>query len=753
MPRHDQPFAGHAERDSAASTPGWPTGPRPPTGSPNVVVIMLDDVGFAQLGCYGSSIATPNIDRLAESGLLFNNFHTTALCSPSRASLLTGRTPHNVGIGTVMELAAGYPGYDAQIPRSAATLARILQTAGWNSWAVGKWHLTPDWQRSVTGPYDTWPLGLGFERFYGFLGADTDQYHPTLIADNHPVATPATPEEGYHLSEDLADQSIQLLTDQTSVDPDKPFFLYLAFGACHAPHQAPAAYIDKYEGAFDDGWDVERERILERQLALGVVPPGTRLSPPNQGVAAWADLTDDQRRVYTRMHEVYAGFLEHTDAQIGRVLDHLTEIDRRENTIVVLVSDNGASPEGGDNGRYNEMTFFNGINETVPELLKRLDTLGGPEANNHYPMGWAQAGNTPLKWYKQNTHGGGIRDPLLVSWPARITSGGEVREQYLHISDLMPTILELAGVAAPDTLDGVPQQPIEGISAAYLLDDAQAESRRTSQHYEMIGNRAMYADGWKAVTAVDPRVPIYDQVWELYHVAEDFAELHDLAEEHPERLAELIAAWEQAASANNLHPVDHGTNRILGDKPTATPARRRYVYYRGMQQMPEGTTHDVRNVAHRIEAPTVIGPEGADGVLFAQGGRFGGFVLYVHDDRLVYDYNMAGAHSVVRSEEAIPTGDVTLAMGFTPSAAGGGEVVLTANGNEIGRGHIAATIMTRYTLDEGFDVGRDLGTPVCDAYECPAEFTGELPHVTIEITDAAPPPDGEANLRTALGRQ
>ncbi len=741
------------ESAESAASPSWPTPPRAPAGAPNIVVIMLDDVGFAQLGSYGSSISTPNLDRLAETGLSFNNFHTTALCSPSRASLLTGRNPHAVGIGTVMELSDGHPGYHAQMPRSAGTIAQILRLNGWNTWAIGKWHLTPDWNRSVIGPYDTWPLGLGFERFYGFLGADTDQYFPTLIADNHAIEPPEGPEDGYHLSEDLVDQASQLVTDQVAVDPDKPFFMYLAFGACHAPHQAPRPYIDKYGGAFDHGWDIERERILERQLASGIVPPGTELTPSNPGVQAWADLTADEQRLFARMQEVYAGFLDHTDAQIGRLFDHLETLGQLDNTIVVAISDNGASPEGGPVGRFNEMTMFNGMVEEVDDLLERIDELGSPSTNNHYPMGWAQAGNTPLKWYKQNTHGGGIRDPFLVSWPARIVEGGQIRDQYLHIADVMPTILDLVGVEAPAVIDGIDQQRIDGKSAAGLIDKADAPETRTSQYFEMIGNRAMYVDGWKAVTVADLAVPIDEQVWELYHVADDFAEEHDLAQEQPERLAELVAAWNAAAADNNVFPVGHGATRILALKPVAAPPRSRYVYHPGTSQIPEGTTHDVRNRSHTIEAQVTIPPDGANGVLFAQGGRFGGYVLYVDNSTLVYDYNLAGTHMTVSSNVSIPVGDVLLCMQFTARPDHGGDVILTANGVEIGSGLIARTIMTRYTLDEGFDVGRDLGTPVCDAYECPAEFTGRLHHVAIDIPSGAQSIDAEAEHRTALGRQ
>ncbi len=747
MPRHDQPFGGVIGRTVDESTAWWPSLPTPPAGAPNVLVIVLDDVGFSQIGCYGGSTDTPNMDRLAARGLRYTNFHTTALCSPTRACLLTGRNHHAVGVAVIMEVANGFPGYDMQIPRSAGTLAQVLRSQGYNTWCVGKWHLAPDWERTPIGPFDHWPLGMGFERFYGFLGGETDQYGPSLTVDNHRAEPPATAAEGYHLSEDLADRAIQLITDQTSVDPAKPFFCYLAFGACHAPHQAPRAFIDKYRGRFDHGWDVERERVLARQKETGLVPASTELAPRNPGVKPWDELTADERRLFARMQEVYAGFLDHTDHQIGRVLDLLERVGRLDDTLVVLVSDNGASQEGGAVGRFNEMTFFTGVDETVEDILARIDELGGPTANNHYPWGWAQAGNTPLKRYKQNTHGGGIRDPLVVSWPNGITARGEMRTQYLHAVDLMPTVLEATGVERPAVLDGVDQDPLDGIGMRATFDDATAPSRRTVQYYEMLGNRAIYADGWKAVSFHPFDQPVDDDVWELYRVDDDFAEIHDVAAEHPDVLRRLVDLWWAEAGRNDVLPIDHrGAARFLVPKPTATPVRARYVYYPGMGTLPEASTHDVRNRSHRIVADVEIPAGGAEGVVFAQAGRFGGFSLFCQDGHLVYDHNRAGTHHRVTSVGAMPPGRHQLAFEFTATGLGTGDGRLLVDGAVVGEAHLPACVMARYMAEEGFDVGRDTGTPVADTYESPFPFTGSIDRVTVEILGA-----GERDLGAELG--
>jgi arylsulfatase len=751
MPRHDQPFDGVIARTVQESTPAWPRLPQPPEGAPNVVVIVLDDVGFAHLGCYGSEIETPNMDRLAARGLRYNNFHTTALCSPTRACLLTGRNHHMVGVASVMEMGTGFPGYDMQVPKSAGTIAQVLRANGYNTFAVGKWHLAPGWELTPVGPYDHWPLGMGFERFYGFMGGETDQYGPSLVHDNHRVEPPKSAAEGYHLSEDIVDKAIQFVTDVDAVAPAKPFFLYCAFGACHAPHQAPAEFIEKYKGRFDKGWDVVREETLARQLESGIVPPGTELAPPNPGVKAWDELSDDHRRLFARMQEVFAGFLDHTDVQIGRLLDFIESIGRLDDTVVVLISDNGASQEGGARGSTNEMKFFNLVPESTAELMEAIDRLGSPFANNHYPWGWAQAGNTPLKRYKQNTHGGGIRDPLIISWPAGITDVGTVRTQYHHVSDLMPTLLDVIGIDAPEELAGITQQRIDGTSLAYTFADAGAPTRKVAQYYEMIGNRAIWSGGWKAVAWHAYETPIDSDEWELYHIDEDFSECHDLAADQPDKLREMIDLWWAEAGRNNVLPVDGRTlGRFTEPKPHAAPSRSRYRYLPGTTTLPEGATHDVRNRNHTITARVVIPDGGAEGVLFAQAGRFAGFALFVQDGRLVYDHNYLGTHYRVTAESDLTPGEHTLQFAFTSTGHHQGDGGLFVDGTEVGRGEIPHTVPGRYAADEGFDVGRDTGTPVADTYESPFPFTGKLLDVVIETEGqpfSSPAYDFESAMR------
>ncbi|MBW2622204.1 MAG: arylsulfatase, partial [Deltaproteobacteria bacterium] len=498
MAKTESPFGGVIGKTYKESTSWWPGRVTPPQGSPNVVFIILDDVGFSQFGCYGSNIDTPHMDRLASNGLFYNNFHTTALCSPTRACLLTGRNHHSVGTGIIIELASGYPGYNSRIPRNAATIAQILKERGYNTFAVGKWHNTPEDETSLAGPFDRWPLGMGFERFYGFLGGDTSQWNPDLVYDNHRIPSPTR--DGYHLSEDIVDKSMEFVLDQKQVAPEKPFFLWMAFGACHAPHHAPEEFIDKYKGKFDKGWDHEREEVLARQKEMGIVPQNTELAPRNRGVKAWDTLSDDERRLFARMQEVYAGFLDHTDYHIGRFLNFLEDVGQMDNTMIVLISDNGASREGGANGSVNENRFFNQISETVEDSLAMLDELGGPRTFNHYPRGWAMAGNTPLKRYKQNTHGGGIRDPLIIHWPRGIKDKGGIRTQYHHVIDLVPTVLEAVGIEAPEMVNGVSQKPIEGTSMLYSFNNAEAPDRKEVQYYEMFGHRGVWHNGWKAVT-------------------------------------------------------------------------------------------------------------------------------------------------------------------------------------------------------------------------------------------------------------
>ena len=548
-------FPGVIGRTAEESAPAWPAPVRARDGAPNVVFIVLDDTGFGQLGCYGSPIETPSFDALAANGLRYSNMHTTALCSPSRSCIVTGRNHHSNAMAAITELASGYPGYNGVIPFENGFLSEMLVEHGYSTFLVGKYHLTPSNQETGAGPFDRWPLGRGFQRFYGFLGGDTSQWYPDLVYDNHPVEPPRTPEEGYHLSEDLVDKAMEFISDVKQVDPAKPFYLHLGFGATHAPHHAPKEWADRYAGVFDDGWDAYREKVFARQKELGIVPADAELSRHDPDVPDWESQPPEARRLYSRFMEVFAGFLSHTDHQVGRLVEFLRVLGELDNTLVMVISDNGASAEGGPTGTTNEAQFFNNAPEPLEETLERIDEIGGPRHINHYPWGWTWAGNTPFRRWKRETYRGGVSDPFIVSWPQRITARGEVRTQYAHIIDMVPTVLDLLGIEPPQTIRGVTQSPLHGVSFARTLDDAAAESRHQTQYFEMLGHRAIYHDGWRAVcpwpgpsfteAGMGFGQPISAQTlseldangWELYHVAEDFAENHNVADE-PSRPAD-----------------------------------------------------------------------------------------------------------------------------------------------------------------------------------------------------------------------
>jgi arylsulfatase A-like enzyme len=621
-------------------------------------------------------------------------------------------------------------------------------------------------RQTLARPYDHWPLQRGFERFYGFFDGD-DRSLGSRRSSATTAASIRRRSDGYHLSEDLVDQAPRSsFANSARCIPRRPFLTYLSFGACHAPHQAPRPFIEKYRGRFDHGWDVERELVLERQKELGIVPPDQELAPRNDDVRAWEDLSEDERVLYRRMQEVFAGFLDHTDVQIGRYLAALDEVGATEDTLIVLLSDNGASQEGGSDGTLNEMGFFNGVSYTVEEMLVHLDDLGGPGFDNHYPRGWAMAGNTPLKRYKQNTHGGGIRDPLVLSWPGRMGEDvrGGVRGQYHHVVDLAPTILEACEVAPPGAVDGVDQLPWHGTSLLYTVADAAAPTRKRSQVYEMLGHRAIWADGWKAVSFHVPGTRVDDDTWELYHLDEDFAELHDRAEDEPERLRALVDRWWAEAGAMGLLPVIPTSDRlmlILGGRegrPRATPETERFTYYGGIQSLPEGATHDLRNASHRIEVSLSVPEEGpAEGVLFAQGGHSGGYTLYVQGGELRYEHNFVGYE---RFEVVVPAARLTpgahvVSFAFAKNPAdSGGTATLAIDGEEIGSGDIGRTVPIRYAADEGFDVGCDRGTAVSDRYASPFPFTGVVEKVVVDCTGAlATLEDMQASARAALARQ
>lgn len=724
-------------KDSVAC---YPDRVQPPKGAPNVVYIVLDDVGFGQMGCFGGPVETPNIDRLAEGGLRYSNFHTTALCSPSRACFITGRNHHSVGIGALTDMAVGFPGYNGNLSHNTATIAEMLQGAGYSTFALGKWHLVSFADINYDASFDNWPTGRGFDRFYGFLPAQTNQWSPDLVQDTTHIDPPATPEEGYHLSEDLVDQAIKYVDDQQSAGPGKPYFMYLAFGACHSPHHAPKENIDKYAGKFDQGWDAVRNETLTRQKEMGIVPENTDLPPRNPGVKAWDSLSDDEKQLFARMMEVYAGFLDHTDEEIGRLIDYLDETGQLNNTMIILTSDNGASMEGGMNGSFSEYLMLNLMPpENVSFLMSKIDELGGPMTFGHYPEGWAMAGNTPFKLYKQWTHEGGVHDPLIIYYPNNITDQGGVRTQFTHAIDIVPTILEVVGIEAPEMYKGIPQKPVEGVSMAYTFEEPDAADRKSVQYFSMWGSRGLWYDNWKAVT-MHPHESggNFDQdVWELYNLTEDFSEAHDLASENPQKVQEMTERWWAEAGKYNVLPLDDRSHMDVPPGPKGS-----FTYYPGMATIFEPGIPDTKYSSYAISADVDIPEGGAEGVLLSIGGRFGGLTLYVQDKHLVFDSNYVGlSHTTITSLEEVPAGESTLGFRFDKTgepdifkqtgATGTGTLLI--NGQEVGNGTIAPTTPIRYSWEEGLEIGIDRLTPVTESYTSPFEFTGTLKKVVLEV--------------------
>jgi arylsulfatase len=749
-----QSFQGVIGDDWRESTPWWPEVPKPPAGAPNVLLVVLDDVGFAQLGCYGSDIATPAIDALAQGGVRLTNFHTTALCSPTRACLLTGRNHHRNGLGRVADLAVGYPGYNGEIPQENGFLSEILRQRGYATYAVGKWHLTPDDETSMAAPRHSWPLARGFDRWYGFHGGETHQFVPALYHDNHSVAPPRTIEEGYHLSADLADRAIAQLGDLRAVDVDRPFFLYFCTGACHSPHHAPRRWIDRYAGRFDKGWDRWREEIFARQLETGLLAPGTELSPRPPWVPAWEGLPAEERRVAARFMECFAAFLSYTDAQLARVLEFLEQTGDRENTLVVLVSDNGASSEGGPTGSINDNRLQNFDPAGPAELSRRIEELGGPSAHNNYPWGWTMAGNTPFKRWKREVHEGGVADPCIVSWPGRLGSDGGVRRQFAHAVDILPTVLELAGIGAPPSIGHVPQTPLDGISFAPLLgpEGAGAPGHRTTQYFEMFGSRALYHEGWKAVTfkpigplyddGINWNAPFDDDRWELYHVDVDPAEIHDLAAEHPERLADMIERWWVEARRNQVLPLDNRVlHTLVNPKPDRRVPRLRTTYFPGGSPVPETVAANVKNRSHTIEVDLTVAPgEPAEGVLLAQGSVLGGFSLHLRAGCLRYVHNLYGKERhVIAAAQRVGAGRHRLVLRFDREEDGGGPAVLEVDGTEVARGRIPTfTVAAFSATGAGHTCGYEVGPAVGDDYSAPFRCTATIHSATVTLSEHVP---------------
>jgi arylsulfatase len=750
-------FTGVIGRYRDESEAAWPEPIRAAPGSPNVLVVLLDDVGFAQFGCFGGSIPTPTFDALAASGLRYANFHTTALCSPTRACVLTGRNHHSVGMGRIVDLATGFPGYDARIPDSAAMLPAMLVEAGYAAYAVGKWHLTPDDELHMGATRARWPLAKGFERFYGFMEGETNQFAPSLVHDNHAVGQPKDFEDGYHLTEDLVDHAIGFVADLRNSEVDKPFLVYLTPGACHSPHQAPAEWVARFAGAYDHGWDLERERIHARQVAEGILPAHTELSARPEWVPAWDSLPPEEQRLYARYMECFAAYLAHFDHHLGRLLRFLEHTGDLDDTLVMLMSDNGASSEGGPTGSVNDIRPWNIAPRDLPEALERIEEIGGPWIHNNYPWGWTVAGNTPFRRWKRETHEGGVCDPLVVCWPAGIdaTHHGAVRRQYAHAIDVVPTVLDVLGLVAPGEVRGVPQQPIEGVSFAGSFDDPVSPSLHRTQYYEMLGCRALYHDGWKAVThhpIFDTSVPFDEDRWELYDLEADPSECHDLAGSHPERLDEMIGLWWREAEAHRVLPLDNAPfDLVFADPRPGTVPRQRYVYHPGTAPVPEAVAVNLRNRSHVVVAEVDLGdaPGSAEGVLVAQGSGYGGWTLYAQGGRLHYLHNFVGLEQQsLRAQLPSAPGLHALGYRFTKSADHAGVVELVIDGEVVDRTAIERFTPVRWAITgEGLCVGFQDGLPVSRDYRGPFRFSGALQRVVVEVEGPeSVEPEAEAEL-------
>ncbi|MEQ8718574.1 MAG: arylsulfatase [Acidimicrobiales bacterium] len=729
-------FTGRVGTTVDRSTPAWPELPTPGPDAPNVVVIVLDDVGFAQLGCYGSDISTPHIDGLAASGLRYTNFHVTPLCSPTRACILTGRNHHSVGMGMISGFPSGFPNGREAVSHRAAMIPAALRAEGYGTYAVGKWHLVPMADMTPAGRFDHWPLSHGFDRFYGFLGGETDQYRPNLYVDNHVATPPQNP--GYHLSEDLVAQAETMLSGHRSAAPDRPFFLYLAFGACHGPHQVPEPYRSRYRGRYDDGWDATRERWHRRQLELGVIPPGTGLAPRNPDVEPWASFDPAEQARFAEFQEVFAGFLEHTDAQVGRVLATLDALECAGNTIVMVMSDNGAAGEAGPRGTWNELIPFNGLSDAEAATLDVDEELGSPATYPLYPSGWAQVGNTPLKWYKHHTFGGGVRAPLIVRWPGHTAAGG-VRSRFQHAIDITPTILDAAGVDFPEVVDGVAQLPVHGESFLDQMDERPSvDSAGTPgtgrvQYFEMQGHRGIFDDGWKAVTMHTAGEPFESDRWELYRLDEDFAELNDLAEAEPDRLARMKDLWWHEAGRHGVTPLDDRfLERAQDRRGTDNEGRTRFRYFRGTPRISESAGAEIRAGAFTMVVQLDGYVPGDEGVLVAFGGRFSGLVLFVENDHLCFDHNSYTNHTHLRSRAAIPAGTATVGIGWAP-VDDEATVDLLVDGAPDASVRISRPVPF-YAGGNGFEVGGNWLSRVSDRYEMPFEYTGRFRHVTIDAS-------------------
>jgi arylsulfatase A-like enzyme len=753
LPRPEPPFKGKIGRTVKESTPDFPKGIEAPKGAPNILLVITDDVGFGASSPFGGPIQTPNFQRLADSGIRYNAFHTTALCSPTRSALITGRNHHTNASGVITEMATGYPGYNSLIPRSSGSVGEALRENGYNTAWFGKMHNVPDWMSSQAGPFDLWPSGLGFEYFYGFLGGDSDQWHPALYENTVPIE-PYLGNPNYILDHDLADKAIIWMRMQHALAPTKPWFLYYATGTAHAPHHAPKDWIAKYKGQFDQGWDKVREETLARQIKLGIVPANTQLTKRPEQIPAWDTLSADQKRLYAHMMEVYAGALSYADDQIGRLLDAIQESGQLDNTIVIFImGDNGASAEGTLQGTTNEVaTAANGVKESLPYLLSMMDQLGGPLTYNHYPVGWAHAMDSPMQWTKQvASHFGGTRNGMVISWPARIKDKGSIRPQFCHVIDIVPTIYEATGITPPKVMDGVKQKPLDGVSLVYTFDNPKAPTRHSTQYFEMMGNRAIYKDGWMASTT-PLRLPWVtsgyepspdDFKWELYNVNEDFSQANNLVEQNPAKLKELQRAFDVEARKYNVYPLDSSfASRVdPAIRPSLTRGRSEFTYYPGMIRIPEGSAPNFKNKSWAIAAEVNVPDGGASGVLATIGGRFGGWVLLMQESRPEFAYALSNQpeHKFrIASDQPIAPGNHVVRFNFKYDGGGigkGATGTLFVDGKQVAQGQIPQTIRNRFSLDETFDIGEDTGTPVIEDYadKMPFAFTGTIKKIGVVL--------------------
>ena len=749
LPRPEPPFKGHIGRTVKDSTKDFPQEVKAPKGAPNILLILTDDVGFGASSTFGGPIPTPTFDRLAKNGLRYTQFHTTALCSPTRAALLTGRNHHSANTGIIMEGGTGFPGYNSLMSKSVGSFAEVLRQNGYNTAWYGKNHNVPDWHNSQAGPFDLWPTGLGFEYFYGFIGGDTSMWAPAIFENIKPIEPPHD-QKDYFFDHDMADHAIARIQMLHAVAPDKPWLAYFAPGTAHAPHHAPKDWIAKFKGQFDQGWDKVREETLVRQKAMGIIPADTKLTERSAGIPAWDSLDAEHKKVYAHMMEVYAAALSNCDNEIGRVLDAIEETGELDNTLVIYIQgDNGASAEGGQQGLLNEMAFFNATPEDFKEVSRRMDELGGPTTFNHYPIGWAHAMDTPFQWTKQiASHFGGTRNGLVISWPARIKDKGGIRTQFHHVIDIAPTILEAVGVESPSVLNGVPQKPIEGVSMVYTFDSANAPSTHRTQYFEMFANRAIYNDGWVAATtpplapwASGKTIDVDDYKWELYDITKDFSEANDLAAQQPKKLRELQELFWIEAAKYNVLPLDNSKLERMNvdNRPSLTRGRTKFTFYPGMTRIPEGSAPSILNKSFRVTAEVEIPVNGAEGVLITQGGRFNGWGLYLLDDKPVFHYNLVGVQRYsVASPDKLSAGKHTVVIDFKYDGGGlgkGGVATLSVDGKRANDVKFARTIPFRISADETLDIGEDTGTPVSEDYHVPFKFTGTIHKVEISLGD------------------